>query len=65
MLLRLTPPLAPQSLAVAGSALGICVVKFTVADSEAMLRDSGLRGHPFQYMSHVTDSKFLLQTHIF
>lgn len=63
MLWRLTPRLTTQLLIVAGSAYSIFVVKFTVANSEAMLyQSSGTWGcmGSIHYVAHVTDFKLLL-----
>lgn len=65
MLLRLTPLLTTQLLVVVNSAsCSVFVVKFTVANSEAMPDlSSGTLGcmGSIHYVAHVTDFKILLQ----
>lgn len=64
MLWRLTPRLATQLLVVAGSAYSVFVVKFTVANSEAMLyQSSGTLGcmGSIHYVAYVRDFKLLLE----
>lgn len=64
MLLGLTPPLTPQLLVVAGTAVSVFVVELTVAKSAAKPHhSSGPLGcmASIHWVAPVTDFKFLLQ----